>query len=384
MELELEKQDEILTPYDNFVYALRAKETKRQYPHRLDKFLVFIGFKGTIEEKCTKLYEFTKKNNDTIQSYLIKFINYQKKRIEDKEISEGTLVNYIKAIKLFYSMNDIIINWKKIGKGMPAERHSADVRIPTLEEVKKLLEHADRRIKPIVYTMLSAGFRVGSWDYLKWKHIIPMYRNNIVVAAKIILINTKIKNRPYFSFITPEAYNALKDWMDFRKLHGEQVTDESWLMRDTWEKIDRDHSHRIGLAKYPKKFNHIAIGNMIGEAWRVQGVRDLLDPAKKIKRHEFKATHSFRSYFETKCQLKMNHNHIKMLMDPSFGESQNYHRPTEQELLDDYLNAVDSLTFNQEFRLKNKIEVHEIEKSQLEAIAKDVAFLKRKYKRLRR
>lgn len=384
MELELEKQDEILTPYDNFVYALRAKETKRQYPHRLDKFLVFMGFKGTIEEKCTKLYEFTKKNNDTIQSYLIKFINYQKKRIEDKEISEGTLVNYIKAIKLFYSMNDIIINWKKIGKGMPAERHSADVRIPTLEEVKKLLEHADRRIKPIVYTMLSAGFRVGSWDYLKWKHIIPMYRNNIVVAAKIILINTKIKNRPYFSFITPEAYNALKDWMDFRKLHGEQVTDESWLMRDTWEKIDRDHSHRIGLAKYPKKFNHIAIGNMIGEAWRVQGVRDLLDPAKKIKRHEFKATHCFRSYFETKCQLKMNHNHIKMLMDHSFGESQNYHRPTEQELLDDYLNAVDSLTFNQEFRLKNKIEVHEIEKSQLEAIAKDVAFLKRKYKRLRR
>lgn len=71
--------------------------------------------------------------------------------------------------------------------------------------------------------------------------------------------------------------------MDFRKLHGENVTGELWLMRDTWEKLDRDHSHRIGLAKYPKKFNHIAIGNMMGEAWRVQGVRDLLDLAKKKK-----------------------------------------------------------------------------------------------------
>jgi hypothetical protein len=50
-----------------------------------------MGFKGTIEEKCTKLYEFTKKNNDSIQSYLIKFINYQKKRIEYNEISEGHL-----------------------------------------------------------------------------------------------------------------------------------------------------------------------------------------------------------------------------------------------------------------------------------------------------
>lgn len=272
-------------------------------------------------------------------------------------------------------MNDIIVNWKKIGKGMPAERHNANDRIPTIDEIKKLLEHADRRIKPIVYTMLSAGIRVGSWDYLKWKHIIPLFRNNIVVAAKIILRNTKINNREYYSFITPEAYNPLKDWMDFRKLHGEQVTGESWLMRDTWEKIDRDHSHRIGLAKYPKKFNHIAIGNMIGEAWRVQGVRDLLDPAKKIKRHEFKSTHRFRKYFETRCQLKMNHNHIKLLMDHSLGESQNYHRPIEQELLDDYLNAVDSLTINQEFRLKNKIEVLEVEKSKLETIAKDVAFL---------
>jgi len=382
LELELENQ-QILTPYDNFLYALKAKETKRQYPHRLDKFLVFMGLKGTIEEKCTKLYEFTKINGDSIQSYIIKFINFQKKRIENKEISEGTLVNYIKAIKLFYSMNDIVINWKKIGKGLPAERHNADDRIPTMEEIKKLLKHPDRRIKPIVYIMLSAGIRVGSWDFLKWKHIIPIFRNDVLAAAKIILKNTKINNREYYSFITPEAYHSLKDWMDFRALHGEVITGESWLMRDTWEKIDRDHSHRIGLAKFPKKFGCTAIGNMIGEAWRVQGARDLLDPAKKIKRHEFKSTHSFRKYFETRCQLKMNHNNIKLLMDHSLGESQNYHRPVEKELLEDYLNAVDLLTVNDEFRLKRRIEVLEVEKSQLDNIAKDVAFLKRKYNKLK-
>lgn len=192
--------------YDNFVYALKAKETQRQYPHRLDKFLVFMGFNGTIQEKCTKLYEFSKEGNaNLIESYLIQFINFQKQRIENNEISEGTLINYIKAIKLFYSMNDIIINWKKIGKGVPSERHNADDRIPTMEEIKKLLEHPDRRIKPIVYTMLSAGIRVGSWNHLKWKHIVPVVRNNVLVSAKIILRNTKINNREYYSFITPEA-----------------------------------------------------------------------------------------------------------------------------------------------------------------------------------
>ncbi len=183
-----------------------------------------MGLEGTIEEKCNKLFELSKENSNSIQSYLIKFINYQKQRIENKEISEGTLCNYVKAIKLFYSMNDIIINWKKIGKGMPTEIHNADDRIPTIQEIKKLLEHADNRIKPIVLTMLSAGIRVGSWDYLKWKHIIPIFRNDIIIAAKIILKNTKINNRQYYSFITPEAYHALKEWIDFRNLHGENIT----------------------------------------------------------------------------------------------------------------------------------------------------------------
>lgn len=94
---------EMLSPYDNFLYALKAKETKRQYPHRLDKFLQFMGFQGTIQEKCNLLNEFAK--NNLIEPSLIKFINSQKERIENKEITEGTLWNYIKAIKLFFSMN---------------------------------------------------------------------------------------------------------------------------------------------------------------------------------------------------------------------------------------------------------------------------------------
>jgi hypothetical protein len=221
---------------------------------------------------------------------------------------------------------------------------------------------------------------------LQWKHIIPIKSNNVVVAAKIVLLNTKINNRKYYSFITPEAYHSLKDWMEFRALHGEVITGESWLMRDTWEKLDRDHSHRIGLAKFPKKFGSQAIGNMMGEAWRIQGVRDLLDPTDKAngkKRHEFKSTHCFRKFFETKCQLKMNHNNIKLLMDHSLGESQNYHRPVEQELLEDYLNVVDLLTINEENRLKRKVETLQIEKNQLESITQDIAMLKRKYNRLK-
>jgi len=52
--------------------------------------------------------------------------------------------------------------------------------------------------------------RIGSLDYLKWKHIstIPG-ENNKVIAAKIKITDTKNDDKEYFSFITPEAYNEL-------------------------------------------------------------------------------------------------------------------------------------------------------------------------------
>jgi hypothetical protein len=44
-------------------------------------------------------------------------------------------------------MADIPIAWKKISRGLPKGKNYADDRIPTIEEIQKLLEYPDRRIK---------------------------------------------------------------------------------------------------------------------------------------------------------------------------------------------------------------------------------------------
>jgi len=114
-----------------------------------------------------------------------------------------------------------------------------------LEELRKLVEYPDRRITPIVYAMTSGGFRLGAWDYLRLKHVIPKSNDKgEVIAAKMVIYAEE--EDEYYTFIIPEAYNALKDWMDFRVSYGEQITGESWLMRDLWQTTNQNYgSSRI-------------------------------------------------------------------------------------------------------------------------------------------
>ncbi|HXS60523.1 MAG TPA: hypothetical protein VN703_06905 [Candidatus Sulfopaludibacter sp.] len=205
MAVELKKPKQITSgPYIRFLYALKAPESKRQYPRRLEVFLNFINIPGsTLEERLYNFYKSSKSNTEWLQDSLIDFILFQKERVSRGEIVLSTIPNYYKAAKLFCDMNDIVINWKLVARGMPRGSHAANDRTPTLEEIIQILKYPDLRIKPIILTKISSGIRIGAWDYLQWKHIVPITSSeNSIVAAKIIIY----AGEPdvYYSFITPE------------------------------------------------------------------------------------------------------------------------------------------------------------------------------------
>jgi len=118
-------------------------------------------------------------------------------------------------------------------RGLPRARRFADDRVPTLEEIRRVMEYPDRRIKAIVCTMASSGIRLGAWDDLKWKHIQPIRKNGKIIAAKVIVYSGDVEE--YYTFITPESYYELERWMNYRKDSGEAIVEESLLMRKVWD-----------------------------------------------------------------------------------------------------------------------------------------------------
>ena len=42
------------------------------------------------------------------------------------------------------------------------------------------------------------------------------------------------KPEEYFTFMTPEAYNAVKEWMNYHALFGEEIIRKNWVLRETW------------------------------------------------------------------------------------------------------------------------------------------------------
>jgi hypothetical protein len=356
-------------PLEMFMYALKAPESKRQYPKRLKVFFDFLTFNNELthsdlENQCLEFMTKSQTDPKWANTKLMEFVLYQKERVYKDEIVYATIRNYLKAVKLFLDMNSNIpiINWKRITKGLPSGKSTANDRAPTIDEIKKLVEYPDRRIKPIIYCMVSGGFRIGAWDYLKWKHIIPLKNeeNGEIIGAKIVIYAREPEE--YYCFITAEAYNSLKTWINYRSNAGEEITGESWIMRDLWQTTDFSYGVQWGLAKYPKKLKATGVKSLRERAMKSQ--RLAIQLPKGVKRREWKSGHGYRKFFKTRAEQVMKPANVELLSGRDIGVSGSYYKPTEKELFEDYIKAIDLLTINEDYKKLERQFVELKEKSE--------------------
>ena len=68
-------------------------------------FSTIYGLKEPVENQARQFVEKARSDPKWFNQSLMNFIIFQKERVKRKEISEGTIGNYYKAIKLFCEMN---------------------------------------------------------------------------------------------------------------------------------------------------------------------------------------------------------------------------------------------------------------------------------------
>ena len=335
------------SPMSDFMDRRLALLTRQQYIIRLKMFFDSLGLKGDLDKQSREFLVRTKKDGggkEWAQNGLKYFIRDKNQKSEKGQIAGVTVRNFYKPVKLFCDIHDVELSWKKISGIIPQGHRFANDRAPTHEEVGKVIEYPDRRIKPIVLVTCASGIRVGAWEYLKWKHIEPIKRDDKIIAAKIIVYAGE--NEQYFSFITPEAFEAVQEWMDYRKKAGEDITGESWVMRTLWNTTDPKSN-----AKLTNKMGVTAIRALVERALRSQGLRGNI----VAHRHEFKTNHGFRKFFQTNAEPKMKSLDVMTLMGQNTGLAASYNKPTVKMLLTEYLKAVDNLTIDKTSQINEDV-----------------------------
>jgi integrase len=251
----------------------------------------------------------------------------------------------LSSIKHASEMNDIILNWKKLKKFINSEKSGNEIngkdRAYTHEEIQKLTNFCEQRIKTAFLILASTGIRSGVLRSLRirdLKKIDDIYRITVYPGD----------NEEYFTFCTPETAKEIDTYLEFRKRHGEKIIGESYLI--------------------VKKFNVSLNEQIRGRQFRKNSLQALLDDniikcglretnhVHQFKRKEVPRLHGFRKFFTKQLvDSRINPEIREMLLGHKIGLASAYYKPTEQEMYQEYLKAIELLTIGSERRLQTKI-----------------------------
>ena len=151
----------------------------------MELFLDFLGYERTLEDQAKVFLTKARQNAQWAEAELMKFIIFQRERVELGEMS-STIRNYIKSTKLFCQMNDLVLNWDKVRRGLIHAMQSANDGAPKIDDNN---------------TLISSGISIGAWDYLRWKRVAPISEGGDLITAKLLVYAGDPEK--YQSFITP-------------------------------------------------------------------------------------------------------------------------------------------------------------------------------------
>lgn len=186
----------------------------------------------------------------------------------------------------------------------------------------------------------------------------------------------------YTTYCTPESVKAIDDYLGMRSRYGEKLNPDSFLIR---EQFDIRDSFAI---KNPRltPMKRISITHKMRDIAIRAGLRypeesDLNNPPGSLRK-DVAIAHGFRKFFTTQLIEADVKTELRWLLEGHKlkGNDSNYVRTTEKRLQQEYEEAINALTINEENRLKRKVEILEIEKSRIDKLEAKIQRLERRHR----
>ncbi|MFZ1076761.1 MAG: tyrosine-type recombinase/integrase [Nitrosotalea sp.] len=323
-----------------FESAIRSEYTRRNYRITLKKFMDFVEISdydklaGIPDMKLQKLLE----------DYII-FLKTQ-------DLNPNSFPVMLTSLQLFFSMNDRVLNFKKVKKLFPETIKRSGYSAYDTRHVQLLLKvTTDLRNRAIILFLASTGVRVGALEGLKIKHL-----KNMPDGCKRVVIYESTKEE-YITFLSPEAAKALDSYLEKRRNDGEMLTLESPLFRDKYDT-------RATLAHAMRYRGHV---DVLKRLMRKSG----LAREKNGSRYNIQLCHGFRKRFNTilKANKEINSNIAEKLMGHKNGLDGTYFVPTEEQCFAEFQKAIKDLIVDDSERLlvqNRELEIKLSEKENLE------------------
>jgi len=301
-------------------------------PKTIEKFLNRYNAKGTIKgyrSILKKYFTVIGKDPDTYftteQDYENGVLAYWKSLSEHPP---RTIKTSISCVRMFLSENDIELPvkfWRGIENRTKGSRAVTEDKIPTAQEFKRILSHADVRGRAMFMTLLQSGMRIGELAKLEIKDIdFTTTPTRIRIRAEV----SKTGDQRY-CFIGKEATDMLKAYLEQRPKYIN-------ASKNRVQTFNKYHKRRYIRTDNEERVFPLDV-SIIRYSWNLLLKHaKLSDRDDRTKRHKMHP-HVLRKYYRTHMNLNVPFDVVEALLGHETYLAEAYRRYSIDQLADMYL-----------------------------------------------
>jgi len=347
---------------DLFEQSIRSKYTGKVYTTCLKKYFEFPSSRKFLE--CKDL----RKVEDNVIQYVISL------KKQGKGFS--AIHNYVSAICKYYRTKRVYLNAKHMNEYLPEFKKSKKDRPYTYEEIHRLLDVADERMRTIILLLASTGMRIGAIPGLRLRNIEKV--SELDIYKIIVYENT---NEEYSTFCTPECAKAINEYLKMREQYGEKLTQSSFLIR---EQFDVRDPFKISRCKEVKSNTITTKLIDLAERSLIRQKEVLVEGSNKKRaeiRKDVPIAHGFRKFFTNKLYEAGVKAEARWLLEGRVLLRNDPHYVRQDEnLLEEYQKGFDNLTIDPANRLQRTIQTLKVDKSRIDMLEAKIQKLERKHR----